>query len=166
MTDKAPKPKLKAPPGSCDTHIHIVGPLARFPIPPEAAIKPPEATLEDADRLPLWSYRAPGVEVRFVGRTPRGVGSELATVLAHLPAAPASAGTVDASCSTPASAGTVDASTVTPASAGSVDASGAAPASTGGETAPSTSFTPPSSFTAAPPAEGARRSGGGVTRCR
>ncbi len=40
------RPQLKAPPGSCDTHIHIVGPLDRFPIPPEAVIKPPEATLE------------------------------------------------------------------------------------------------------------------------
>ena len=40
------RPKLKAPPGACDTHIHIVGPLDRFPIPPEAAIKPGEWTLE------------------------------------------------------------------------------------------------------------------------
>lgn len=39
-------PKLKAPPGACDTHIHVVGPLERFPIPPEAAIKPGEWLLE------------------------------------------------------------------------------------------------------------------------
>ncbi len=38
--------KLKAPPGACDTHIHIVGPLERYPIPPEAAIKPGEWRLE------------------------------------------------------------------------------------------------------------------------
>ena len=57
MTNGTRKPKLKAPPGSCDTHIHLVGPLDRFPIPPEAAIKPPEATLVDflamLDRLGL-----------------------------------------------------------------------------------------------------------------
>src|SRR2546423_7155668 len=28
------KPKLKLPPGACDTHFHVVGPLARFPVAP------------------------------------------------------------------------------------------------------------------------------------
>ena len=39
MTDTA-RPTLKAPPGTCDTHMHIVGPLDRYPEPPEAVIKP------------------------------------------------------------------------------------------------------------------------------
>ena len=32
-------PSLEAPPGSCDTHIHIVGPLTRYPIPAEALLE-------------------------------------------------------------------------------------------------------------------------------
>jgi D-galactarolactone isomerase len=54
-TARQSRPKLKAPPGACDTHIHIVGPLDRYPIPPEAAIKPGawllEAYLAMLDRI-------------------------------------------------------------------------------------------------------------------
>jgi len=53
MADRLPlqhpnpsKPKLKLPPGSCDAHCHILGPTARFPFAPTAAINPADAPKE------------------------------------------------------------------------------------------------------------------------
>lgn len=40
------KPKLVAPPGACDCHCHIFGPVDRFPYVPERNYTPPEASLE------------------------------------------------------------------------------------------------------------------------
>ncbi len=40
-------PRHPRVPGACDCHFHIVGPLAAYPFAPGAALKPPEATLED-----------------------------------------------------------------------------------------------------------------------
>lgn len=33
--------------GTCDCHLHIVGPISRYPFVPEAKLRPPEATLDD-----------------------------------------------------------------------------------------------------------------------
>ena len=30
------KPKLKAPPGACDSHIHLFGPAAKYPFAPDS----------------------------------------------------------------------------------------------------------------------------------
>ncbi len=30
------KPKLKAPPNACDTHIHLFGPAAKYPFAPDS----------------------------------------------------------------------------------------------------------------------------------
>lgn len=43
----ASPPKLKAPPGACDTHAHIVGPFDRFPLAEERGYTPPVSALED-----------------------------------------------------------------------------------------------------------------------
>ena len=43
----ASTPKLKAPPGACDTHAHIVGPFDRFPLAEERGYTPPVSALED-----------------------------------------------------------------------------------------------------------------------
>jgi 2-pyrone-4,6-dicarboxylate lactonase len=34
------KPRLKLPPGACDTHFHIFGPQSRFPFAPERSYTP------------------------------------------------------------------------------------------------------------------------------
>ena len=47
MTDTAPR--LKAPPGTCDTHMHIYD--ARFPTAPTAAFTPPDASVADYLRV-------------------------------------------------------------------------------------------------------------------
>jgi len=39
------QPKLKAPPGACDTHMHIYD--RRFPIAPTAKIVAPDASVPD-----------------------------------------------------------------------------------------------------------------------
>lgn len=44
-------PKLKAPPGACDTHFHIFGPQAKFPLSPHRALDIEDSTLEDMLRL-------------------------------------------------------------------------------------------------------------------
>lgn len=47
-TAGASRPRLKAPPGSCDTHLHIFGPEDRYPIRSEKAFPPPpNSYLED-----------------------------------------------------------------------------------------------------------------------
>lgn len=47
-----PPPKLKAPPGTCDTHIHCY--LHQFPRQVERAAYPPEATVADYRELSRW----------------------------------------------------------------------------------------------------------------
>ena len=41
----AAAPKLKAPPGACDTHAHIIGPFDRFPLAEERGYTPPISDL-------------------------------------------------------------------------------------------------------------------------
>jgi len=46
--DRHPKtPKLKLPPGACDTHFHIFGPQARFPLIPNRQLEVEDSTLDD-----------------------------------------------------------------------------------------------------------------------
>jgi predicted TIM-barrel fold metal-dependent hydrolase len=40
-------PSVPVPFGTCDTHMHIVGPYARFPLVETRSLTPPEATLSD-----------------------------------------------------------------------------------------------------------------------
>lgn len=44
-------PKLKTPPGACDSHAHIFGPAEKYPLSPKRGYNPPECTLEDYFRL-------------------------------------------------------------------------------------------------------------------
>src|ERR671922_1117991 len=42
------KPKLVAPPGACDTHLHVYGPFDRYPLAAERNYDPdPHSTLDD-----------------------------------------------------------------------------------------------------------------------
>jgi predicted TIM-barrel fold metal-dependent hydrolase len=41
-----PAPRLQAPPGACDTHIHFYGPPERYPLASTATFTPPPAALE------------------------------------------------------------------------------------------------------------------------
>jgi predicted TIM-barrel fold metal-dependent hydrolase len=41
------RPRIPLPPRACDSHMHIVGPLARYPFSDVRSLSPPEATLED-----------------------------------------------------------------------------------------------------------------------
>jgi 2-pyrone-4,6-dicarboxylate lactonase len=53
------KPKLVAPPGACDTHLHVYGPFDRYPLVPERNYDPdPHSTLDDY----LKVHRALGLE--------------------------------------------------------------------------------------------------------
>jgi predicted TIM-barrel fold metal-dependent hydrolase len=40
------KPAFTPPPGSCDCHVHVYGPVARFPYTPDRSYDPPEAPVE------------------------------------------------------------------------------------------------------------------------
>ena len=52
-------PKLKAPPGACDTHLHIYGPFDRYPLSPARHYTPAgHSTLEDYLRV----HRTLGLE--------------------------------------------------------------------------------------------------------
>jgi len=46
MTGDA-KPRLEAPAGACDCHMHIYGPADRYPLAPTAPFPPPPASVED-----------------------------------------------------------------------------------------------------------------------
>ena len=43
-------PKLKAPPNACDCHMHIYN--SRFPVAPNAKLRPPDATVDDYRLFP------------------------------------------------------------------------------------------------------------------
>ena len=53
-------PGYSLPPGSCDTHIHVVGPLDRHPLLVTRTIEPPQSTIDDfiATVMPLGIERA------------------------------------------------------------------------------------------------------------
>lgn len=40
-------PSVAVPPGACDTHMHIVGPFAKYPLRETRSLQPPESVLED-----------------------------------------------------------------------------------------------------------------------
>ncbi len=41
------RPRLSAPPGACDTHMHFYGPQDQYPLAPTASFAPPLAIVED-----------------------------------------------------------------------------------------------------------------------
>lgn len=45
------KPIIALPPNSCDSHCHVFGPVSRFPFAEERPSTPPEAPLEQLERL-------------------------------------------------------------------------------------------------------------------
>lgn len=53
MTDPCPGPSpsstpaYQAPPDSCDTHMHIIGPVAKYPLNEERSYTPPDSPLDD-----------------------------------------------------------------------------------------------------------------------
>ena len=67
LTTDAKRPRLKAPPGACDTHMHIYE--DRFPLAPNAKFKPPHAPVPDY----LAMRRRLGIE-RTVVVQPSGYG--------------------------------------------------------------------------------------------
>jgi D-galactarolactone isomerase len=46
MTDDLTAPRLKAPAGTCDTHLHIYGPADKYPEAPTSPFTPPVAPVE------------------------------------------------------------------------------------------------------------------------
>jgi Amidohydrolase len=76
-------PKLKAPPGACDTHLHIYGPFDRYPLSAARHYTPAEhSTLEDYLRV----HRTLGLE-RAVIVTGSGNGTNnrvTADAIAHM----------------------------------------------------------------------------------
>lgn len=51
-------PKLRLPPGACDAHVHVFGPVARFPFAPGSSFKPADAPKETLFAL----HRQLGIE--------------------------------------------------------------------------------------------------------
>lgn len=49
--DPHPPRALTLPPGACDAHCHVFGPAYRFPFAPERRYTPPDAGVEDLERL-------------------------------------------------------------------------------------------------------------------
>ncbi len=45
------KPKLPVPPGSCDTHAHVFGPVEKYPYHPDRAYTPADAPLAEFERM-------------------------------------------------------------------------------------------------------------------
>jgi predicted TIM-barrel fold metal-dependent hydrolase len=82
--DSGPGPAFEVPVGACDSHVHIVGDPARFPLSPDRDYTPPPATAEDlsemlrhlrCDRVVIVTPTAYGADnaatldaIRFLGR--------------------------------------------------------------------------------------------------
>ena len=47
MHEEDLKPAYKAPPGACDTHFHVFGPLDKYPVATRSRYEPPHAPLEE-----------------------------------------------------------------------------------------------------------------------
>jgi 2-pyrone-4,6-dicarboxylate lactonase len=69
-------PDFKAPPGSCDSHFHVFGPVERYPYGPDLRYRPPLAPLEDY----LALARHLGIE-RYVFVQPSAYGRDNACLL-------------------------------------------------------------------------------------
>jgi predicted TIM-barrel fold metal-dependent hydrolase len=65
------QPAYKAPPGTCDTHFHVFGPLDRYPVASRSRYEPPYAPLDDYLRL---AHKL-GIE-RFVFVQPSAYGTD------------------------------------------------------------------------------------------
>lgn len=52
--DPSRKPRLKAPPGSVDTHMHMYGPVDKYPLAPTRVNDPPMAMVPDYRRMLDW----------------------------------------------------------------------------------------------------------------
>jgi len=75
--DPAPRtPIFKLPPLTCDSHHHVFGPYARYPMQPERSYTPPAATLDDYRRM----CKAVGIE-RSVLVHPSIYGTELSSLV-------------------------------------------------------------------------------------
>ena len=72
-------PRIRLPALTCDTHHHVFGPYARYPMQPVRSYTPPEATLEDYVRM----CRAVGIE-RSVLVHPSIYGTELSSLVETL----------------------------------------------------------------------------------
>jgi 2-pyrone-4,6-dicarboxylate lactonase len=48
------RPRLQLPAGSCDAHVHVYGPAARFPYAPERPYTPSDAPIERLQQLHRW----------------------------------------------------------------------------------------------------------------
>jgi predicted TIM-barrel fold metal-dependent hydrolase len=72
-------PKLRLPPLSCDSHHHIFGPYADYPMQTERSYTPPEATLADYRRM----CQALGIE-RSVLVHPSIYGTDLSSLIGTL----------------------------------------------------------------------------------
>ena len=51
MADVSTGPRLRAPAGATDTHVHFYGPHDRYPLAPASPDSPPPAPLADYGRL-------------------------------------------------------------------------------------------------------------------
>ena len=71
MRDENLKPAYKAPPGTCDTHFHVFGPLDRYPVASRSRYEPPHAPLEQYVQV----ARALGIE-RLVFVQPSAYGTD------------------------------------------------------------------------------------------
>jgi D-galactarolactone isomerase len=84
MAEAAGLPRLKAPPGTTDTHMHVFE--ARFPLAPTAAMKAPESPVSEYAKV----CRRIGIE-RTVVVQPSGYGTDNSCTLAAVAALGANA---------------------------------------------------------------------------
>jgi len=71
MHEENLNPAYKAPPGACDTHFHVFGPLDRYPVATRSRYEPPYAPLEEYVQL----ARTLGIE-RMVFVQPSAYGTD------------------------------------------------------------------------------------------